>query len=33
MAMKKAYEKPILMKRTVLSAVTAGGDSLISVGS
>lgn len=26
--MKKAYEKPILVKRAVLSAVTAGGDSL-----
>lgn len=27
--MKKAYEKPVLVKRAVLSAITAGGDSLI----
>jgi hypothetical protein len=27
--MKKAYEKPVLAKRAVLSAVTAGGDSII----
>jgi hypothetical protein len=29
--MKKAYEKPVLVKRAVLSAVTAGGDSLTKV--
>jgi hypothetical protein len=27
--MKKAYEKPVLVKRAVLSAVTAGKDSFV----
>lgn len=27
--MKKTYEKPVLVKRAVLSAVTAGGDSIL----
>jgi hypothetical protein len=26
---KKSYEKPVLVKRAVLSAVTAGKDSLV----
>jgi hypothetical protein len=28
-AVKKSYEKPVLVKRAVLSAVTAGKDSLV----
>jgi hypothetical protein len=28
---KKFYEKPVLVKRAVLSAVTAGGDSLLDI--
>jgi hypothetical protein len=31
MVVKKFYEKPVLVKRSVLSAVTAGGDSLLEI--